>query len=141
MNAEQSEIERWLGLVEEKASDGLWDIQGVKMLAVYGVYRRGKSEANKRLIAARARFEQVREANERQLDKDNARRLADQWLGYLRGNIRDGKGWYAKAERVVEEQIGVLVGQGEDVSGIREKLETLRQEAVKAQAGGFDGPD
>lgn len=134
------EIERWLGFVEEKAPTGYWYEKGEAKLAEYGVSRHGQSETDKRLAAAHACYEQAHKAAEKQRAKDKARRLADQWLGYIRENIRDGKGWYAKGESVVKEQISVLVGHGEDIAGIREKLEALRQEAVKAQTGGFDGP-
>lgn len=131
------DILRWLGFVEEKAQIGYLYEKGVETCRSLGID--AFPELNERLRMAIAKSKSVAALQGRERNIEKTKRLVVQWLGYIKENIRNGKGWYSRGESVVIEQISILKAAKTDVAGYEAELERLREEFRKAQTGGYEG--
>jgi hypothetical protein len=132
-----SEINRWLGCVEEKAPSGYLYEKGIQTLRTLGVD--AYPELKIRLDAAIQTAKEAAIRAESSGKTSKAKRLVGEWLGYVAQNIKDGKGWYSKGAGVVQDQIAILKNAGENTDDYAAELERLKSELAKVDTGGFDG--
>ena len=124
-----TELERWLGYVEEKATTGYW-------------YERGCQECLKLNVESYphllARLDKARKTAEKsKIEKD-----VERYLSYIKDKI--DVYWYSKGETKVLEGIKRLKEEFNDTSAFEADLASLRQEYHdlfrKRICGEYDGP-